>query len=415
MGVESSVAEANPYAVAATAHQKHEQGGSLDDMYDDTEEGKVQTNYIRVDGEKARMFEDDDMLDDDEGSIVRTSLVKMAFNGIWSIRVGTGKSPAPRTGHFCAYSEQYHAVFIGYGQKRGGDLLNDVWALSTDNWQWNKLKLTGTPVDPRVGSSACMMGNYIVVFGGFARGNFLADLHTIDITTGEVLLADTRGSIPQPRARPVISIYKKRLYIWGGNNGKGVSDLHILDFATMRWAVIKTSVKGRQAAPWAVYDNRIFCYGAAKSGGFAIVDMENASVMRTNACGTPPPNLVLNAGMCRAGEYLFYFGGKAKNKWTMMYACEVERLWWFVFFVAPDGETTSASDGRISSDGIFLLPRTNSFSTVYVEHKREIAAFLGHPHKVPIPIYTIYIGDALAALHLRDDMCAMFQFGLSFS
>lgn len=408
---ESSPAE-SPYTIGPSIETGEFRTTLNDDDWND-DDSPVQTSYIRTDSEQAILFdEDNNMLEDEEGSMVQTSLVAMPFTGIWSMKMPAGKSPIPRTGQFCAYSSEYQTIFIGYGKKRTGEYLDDVWALNTESLTWSKLKLTGTTVSPREGAVATMMGNYIVVFGGYS-GNYFADLHTIDITTGEVMMTDTKGHLPQPRAGGIMAIHKKKLFIWGGENGEGISDLSILEFASLRWTRVQTNVKGVVHAPWCVVDSRIFAYGASKKGGFVIIDMENCGVFESSGSGYCPPSQTLDAGMIRAGNYILYFGGNSKKKWTMCYACDIERLYWFIFFVLPDGESTSVQDGRISSEGIYLLPRTYQFSAVYVEERKEIYAILGHPHQKPPPVNTIYIGDAISSLNLRDDMCAMFYFGLN--
>jgi hypothetical protein len=78
--------------------------------------------------------------------------------------------------------------------------------------------------------------------------------------------------------------------------------------------------------------------------------------------------------------------------------------------VNPDGESTSVCDGRISCDGIFLVPKMQACSVAYNHEKREILAFLGEPQRSPPPVSVVGIGDALAVLNLRQDMMIMFAF-----
>lgn len=373
------------------------------------------SKYSRIDGENIQQFMDDNPLEDDDGgTMLQASITKMPYNGYWSIRRPTGKCPTPRSSHFTAYSEELRTCFIGYGKKRDGTLLNDVWALDIDDLRWTKLKLTGDVISPREGAVATMMGNYIVVFGGQEDENtFFTQLHTIDVTTGEVLVADARGTKPTPRANAVMAIYRKRLYIWGGVNAAKVSELNVLDFATMKWGIVDTTVKGAAGAAWAVSKQRIFVYGGGKkSTKFSVVDMKNNNVIKVESQGSAPKSEVLNAGMIKVGGYLLFFGGEYKNNYTYVYACELSTLWWFVFFVAPDGETTSISDGKISADGVFQLPRTSSFSSIYDPVKRQILAFLGHPHKSVTPIFILSVGEALSFLNLREDMMAMLELSL---
>ena len=373
----------------------------------------LNTKYSRIDGTNIQDFMNDNPLEDEDGgTMIRASIAKMPYNGIWSIRHPEGKAPHPRTAHFTAYSDELRTIFVGYGKRKNGQLLNDVWAFDVDDMKWTKLKLKGDKIQPRCGAVATMMGNYIVVFGGTDGNICFAQLHTIDVTSGEVLIADTRGVQPAPRFNPVIAIYRKRLYIWGGADGNSVNQLNVLDFATMKWGIVSTDVPSRPNGAWAVHKQRIFVYGGSTSKDFVVVDMKNNSVVEVPSQGAQPKPGVVFPGMVKVGNYLLFFGGKANSRFNLVYACELSTLWWFVFFVAPDGETTSLSDGKLSTDGLFELPRTDSFSTVYDPVKREVLAFLGHPHKIAVPIFVLSIGQALSFLNLREDMMAMLEMEL---
>ena len=370
------------------------------------------TNYCRMDGAEMAEFIAEDEFEDGD-ALRHTELVKMAYNGIWSVLIPPGRSPPPRNRHFTAYSKELQTIFIGYGQRHKDTMLNDVWAFDVNEKKWAKLKLTGDPISPRAGAAATMMGNYIVVFGGIdERGRYLADLHTIDVTTGEVIITEARGHQPPPRRGAVMGIWQRRLYIWGGHNGHGIPEINVLDFDSMRWGYVETSVKGRMAAPWVQVRSKIYVYGCSKRNDFVIVDLENCDVYRKMPYGSIPNPCVVAPGMTKVGPYLMFFGGKLKNKWTMVHACDLKRMWWFVFFIKPDGESTSVVDGRISSDGLFLLPRMWSFSACYIEQTREVIVALGHPRRVPPPVSVVSVGDALAVLNLRQDMMDMFTYNV---
>ena len=370
---------------------------------------RASKNYCRMDGSEMAEFIAEDDFDDGE-SLKHTELVKMAYNGIWSLKIPHGRAPPPRSKHFTCYSKELGTLFIGYGMRRKGEPLNDVWALDVHELKWAKLKLWGDEIEPRSGACATMMGNHIVVFGGTCRGKrFVSELHTIDVTTGEVSITETRGRQPPPRRGAVMGIWKRRLYIWGGNDGNGISEINVLDFDQMRWGYVDTNVKGRQTPAWTQVGSKIYVYGCGKSRGFIIVDMDKCDAYRSEESGSVPNSALAAPGMVRVGNYLIFFGGKLKEKWTFVYACEMTRMWWSVFFVKPDGESTSVVDGKISGDGLFLLPRMWSFSSCYVPEKREVLVTLGCPLRVPPPISVLAVGDALALLNLRQDMMDMFD------
>lgn len=101
----------------------------------------------------------------------------------------------------------------------------------------------------------------------------------------------------------------------------------------------------------------------------------------------PPHCEIKGAGMVKASDYLFFFGGRSDDEFTKMYVGNVRNSSWFVFYMLPD---------------------TCDFSCSYVPE--QIFAFFGHPHKSPVPIFIVSIGDALAILNDMEDMRSMLIF-----
>jgi hypothetical protein len=82
-------------------------------------------------------------------------------------------------------------------------------------------------------------------------------------------------------------------------------------------------------------------------------------------------------------------------------------MWWFVFHVAPDGTSVTHLDGKVDSVGLFMMPRMHSFCMCYAKERREIVSFMGAPMNDPPQLNVIEIGNALSAIHLREDMFVM--------
>ena len=364
------------------------------------------SSYLRMDNTRGSSMVEPETFTKNQ---YRADLFPTPYVGTWSIENSLGTGPSARTKHFTAYSAEQRIAYVGYGVKASGEFTNDVWALSTTTNQWRRLKLSGQSISPRAGATACMMGKYIVVFGGYTGAdNYVSDLHTIDTETGAVMMAPVRGGAATPRSDAVIGIYNEKLFVWGGYNGSNCSDLDIMEFRTMTWRKVPTSFEGCPTSPFVQVGSRLLSFGGPKVGGFICVDMNTEQVTTVACTGAPPNAEVTHAGMVRAENYLFFFGGRAKQVWTMVYACDIAKNWWFVFFVAPDDVTTTTADGRVSSDGLFLLPHLSEFSTVYDHAKRQIYAFLGNPEKTPAPLFILSIGDSLGVINLREDMAAMF-------
>jgi hypothetical protein len=250
-----------------------------------------------------------------------------------------------------------------------------------------------------------LIGTHLVLFGGYSDQNYFADLHTIDVNTGEVALVPTQGCMPSPRSTPVVAIHGNSFYVWGGFNGDYPSELNVLNFKTMTWTQFPQKVAGRMAVPFEIAGNTMYIYGGSKTGGMLCLDFDALEFTTRETIGVGPPTAVTGAGMVRIGRYLIFFGGRMNNDWSLMYACDLIRMWWFVFHVVPDGQTVSIADGSVSELGLFMLPRLHSFGMCYVHETRQIVAFLGHP-----PIFVISCGEALSIINLREDMLDTLRF-----
>ncbi|KAH0787086.1 Kelch motif family protein [Histomonas meleagridis] len=340
-------------------------------------------------------------------NVYNKKIVKSAFEGIWSVTTPDSSGPCSRTGNFYVYDNYSHTAYIGYGLSGKHEPLFDLWALDTFTRKWREIKLTGLKLSGRIGSRSCLIGTHLVIFGGYSEPNYFGDLHTIDINTGEVQLVVTKGQPPTPRSTPITAIYNNKFYVWGGFNGNWPNELNVLDFSNMTWTQYPQGAGGRTAVPSAIIGNKLYSYGGSKSGGMIEIDFDNNTVNVRQTIGSEPPSNVMGAGMVKIENYLIYFGGKAKNEYTLMYGCNTKKMWWFLFYILPDGESVTVNDGKVNDIGIFMVPRIHSFSVCYVPEKRELVAFLGYPTKDPPQLFLVNIGQAMGVVHLQDDLLSM--------
>ena len=335
------------------------------------------------------------------------NLFKSAFSGIWTVKLPNSIAPVPRTGHFYCYDDETHRCFIGYGIDASNTPIDDFWILDTLSHKWRMVRLSGEVLPGRSGARALYENGKLLVYGGFANSVYLGDLHTIDVETGVVKTIVTTGDVPAPRASPVFVKFGENVYLWGGFNGEWPTDLHVLNLQTMNWTVYPQDIAGRITVPGVVYKDKYYAYGGSKSGGMLVLDFKSNSIYLVQTTGSDPPSGVIGSGIALVERYMFFFGGKAASDWTLMYACDIEKMWWFVFHVMPDGDTVSIADGAVSELGLFMLPRIHSFGVCYVKKNREIMAFLGSPIKDPPPLFIVNIGEAMSIIHLREDMIDM--------
>jgi hypothetical protein len=339
-------------------------------------------------------------------NVHRANVLKTGFTGIWSIVTSTTLGPSARTGHFTVYDDSTHRAFVGYGLTVRNTPLFDLWCLDALSLTWRNIPLIGEVLSGRSGTKAVLLGSHIVLFGGYSEPTYFSDLHTININSGEVKVVSTVGQSPSPRSTPILAIYSNRLYVWGGFNGDWPTELSVLEFSDMSWRQYEQDVAGRTAIPSVIYNNMLFSYGSSKSAGMLVLNLDTFQITTRPTTGSEPPSSVMGSGMAQAGKYAFFFGGRANSPTTLMYACDLTTLWWFVFHVMADGETVSVADGSVSELGLFMLPRIHSFSMCYVKETRQIMAFLGAPEKDPPPLFIVAIGEALSIITLREDMVA---------
>jgi hypothetical protein len=265
---------------------------------------------------------------------------------------------------------------------------------------------------PRNGARAVLLEGKLFVFGGFFETSYFADPYVIDTATGFCSPCATSGDGPTRRSTPIMAASDDgRIFVWGGYNGEWPSAIHILDTRTFVWRAIPSVERGRTAIPSVVCDNKIVAYGGSNHPGLWVLDMATESISIVNATGAPPTPDVMKAGMVKVGRHLFFVGGrvKAEPDWTLLYCLNIDRMWWFVFFVAPDGDSVTMSDGLVRNS-CFLLPRIHNFGLAYSHEKRAIVAFLGCPYTDPPRLFLVAIGDAMGVINLRDDLRAMLNF-----
>lgn len=330
---------------------------------------------------------------------VQKDLTKMPYNGYWCVKTSVGRNhPENRTGQFTAQFNS-EIVFTGLGKSQQGELLSDIWQLNIKTNAWTKFE-TKTKIDGRFGSSATMMGDLIVIYGGSNGRNNLSDLISVNIKDGSVSFIETKGQKPPPLSFAPIAINKKQLFLFAGNEG-----LFILNLENLQWRIISSFYRARKDFPWYYHKGIIYALpeGEEYKSKFLLIDTNDEKVcLSPEWTGSFPPLKDPNPLIVISGEYLFYFGGV---KESYVYACHLETNWWFVFFIIPDIYTTTYAQGKFSSDGLFKIPVLHSNSIVYDKKTREIVMFLGYPFDHLSLIYYIKIGEeALPFCNLREDM-----------
>ena len=330
---------------------------------------------------------------------------------VWSARnCQSDPMPLSRTGFFYVTDEINEIVYIGFGQLREGSLTNEIWAFNRRTFQWRQLEIKGEEITPRTASRAVLYRNCLVVFGGKDEFNYYNDMYSIDLSTLEAKKIETKGDVPSPRCGSVIGSYQNKILIWSGYTGTASpSPVHILDTNTMEWHKVDTDLPGRSAAAFVQDGNLIYACGSAKAGGLVTIDIEKETITFTETEGSEPIGTVTNAGLTKINDYLIFSGGQSASNWSLVYALDISNKTWFIVHIVPDGRTVTEKDGNITETGVFMIPRTFCNAVSFNQKTRILYSFLGSPMRDPIKIYTLDLGNAIAVMHLRDDLLTEFH------
>ena len=351
---------------------------------------------------------------------VRRQIFPTHYAGIWSSNLPNSLGPVPRVGQCSAYSPELDALIIAYGSSSAGNYYNDAWVFTFSDLKWKCI--SQNLLSPRTGCRAVLVENIMYVFGGGKESHFYADLHAIDIFSGQFELIETTGPSPSPRTMPAFALRHNKIYVWGGYNGQTPSELSILDLGTLSWIQIELDVAGRPSPAYTIHGDYLYIFGSTRSQGLArldlgILDSKNSEGTEISGptfefepidvLGEEPIITTLNASMINVGNFLITFGGTGNQQFTHVYAFDTSRNVWFIFYVQPDEGSLSISDGEITDQGLFVLPREHSYAACYRPNQRQIVSVCGSNERDPPPIFSISIGDALGILHLQDDLLAM--------
>jgi hypothetical protein len=350
-----------------------------------------------------------EVLGRDRNVDIDSSFLKPGFSGVWSLKYPNSIAPTPRSGPFSCYDSKTRNVYIGYGMDGNDKALSDVWKFDTVAELWARIPLKGQAVSGRTGARAIFHNGKIYVFGGYANPQYFVDFHCIDVKTGVVSMLVTTGEEPSARTSPAFFMNDDFLYVWGGFNGEWPTDLYEISLGTLKWRKYPQDVGGRIPPSGILYEGKYYSYGGSRCGTMLVIDMKKKIVEIQQTRGSEPLASAIGSGIIRVGKYMLFFGGRANTKWTLIYACDLDRLWWFVFYVVPDEETVSWDDGCVCELGMFMLPRVHSFALCYLEEERKVLSFMGAPFRDPPPVSSLALGEALGFLNLREDMQCMLE------
>ncbi|KAK6911655.1 hypothetical protein RJ641_023748 [Dillenia turbinata] len=229
------------------------------------------------------------------GSLENEVVKKKAM---WLYPKALGAIPSERWGHSACYSHRVVYIFgiVTYAGCCGGLHFSDVLMLNLETMTWSTLATSGHGPGPRDSHSAILVGHRMIIFGGTNGSKKVNDLHILDLCSREWTRPDCKGTPPSPReSHTATLIGNKKLVIFGGSGegeGNYLNDLHVLDLETMMWK--SPLVKGdipipRDSHSTVAIENKLFVYGGdcgdRYHGGVDMFDMDTLSWSRLYILG----------------------------------------------------------------------------------------------------------------------------------
>lgn len=334
---------------------------------------------------------------------------KPPFSCTWSVHYPTGPSPVSRCGQCQIYDEQTDSLVIAYGVNPAGQFLNDMWILDLKTLVWRLIpaKLH----QPRTNAKAIKYNREMLIFGGSCGRTYFSDLHSVNLDTGAVTNFDS--SPVSPRENVLLFVSENSLFVWSGFCDQVSIEIDEFNFDSRKWTVKDLEREsGRRAASFVAdpHGGIDYIFGSVPKGHPVTRFIEEKQTFEVMKCsGTAPPPNLTNSMVTVADNFLFVFGGEiTDSSYSYLYALDLQRYFWFPFYVLPDNTTTVFEDGEISKNGIFKLPRQHSGAFAYSIARRSLISTMGSLFLEPSPISIIYIGNALAILNHRSDMLDMY-------
>jgi len=242
--------------------------------------------------------------------------------------------PFQRYGHtVVAYGEDIYL----FGGRNDRTPCNRLYKFDTNTFKWSRPKVTGYIPGERDGHSACVIGKYMFVFGGYedAFERFPQDLFRLDLETMNWTLLACNGDPPIHRDFHSATPVGINMYIFGGRSTTMThprqdfysNKVCYLDTSTNTWHLphIPTPApSGRRSHSALSIDNRILIFGGYNGrrglhmNDLWSLDTNSMTWSQLNPRGTPPSPRRRQA-MCLVRSKMFLFGGTSPHDGPPLY------------------------------------------------------------------------------------------------
>ena len=151
-----------------------------------------------------------------------------------------GLPPTSRNCHTATTYGKYLVIFGGREGDGSKKILNDVFILDTEKEKWIQPEIIGEQANPRMGHTAQLYENTIIIHGGWNGFKVLDDLVFIELqaTMNKIKMwtLESKSRSMPARQFHTASIIGDKMYVFGGGDGKyWLNDLLIFDLKTYEW------------------------------------------------------------------------------------------------------------------------------------------------------------------------------------
>ena len=168
---------------------------------------------------------------------------------IWThVSPSNGIAPSPRDRLAATSHKDSLYIFGGFD---GTSRVSDLWRFDTIRNAWHQVDaVSGSP--PTARHSHCAVewnGKIFIVFG--YDGNYRCDVTEFNIARRTWVPISGKGTVPKPRYRSSVVVYKDSLFSFGGHDGsRHLDDLHCVDLRTNTWTLIEPLVPVGTMGPY---------------------------------------------------------------------------------------------------------------------------------------------------------------------
>ncbi len=159
----------------------------------------------------------------------------------WTEVPTTGQIPSSRYAHSFTACEEDRKIFM-FGGAAGKYYYSSLYILNTDTLAWTKPVVNGVIPLQRCAHATARVGKKLFIHGGdHGMGQYLDDLHVLDLDDLTFSCPKTTGMKPPARGWHSVTAIGKKLYFFGGCNESRkealFNDMWILNTETMIWEV----------------------------------------------------------------------------------------------------------------------------------------------------------------------------------